>query len=87
MLCCSLTGTRNLTPYPILCISYTELSLTVLCVVACRKCDSRASFLLRQDEPGAIIYKKVAPDHEFFKGPVANFSGPGAIPKFKKCLF
>ena len=33
--------TRNLTSYPILCISYTVPSLSMLCVVACRKCDSR----------------------------------------------
>ena len=25
-----------------------------------------SSFLLRQDEPGAIDYKKAAPGHEFF---------------------
>ena len=42
---------------------------------------------IKTGEPGAINYKKAAPGHDFFKGPGAKFSGPGAVPKFKKYLF
>ena len=47
--------------------------------------------ILVKHPPGAINYKKkwllACVVINFFKGPEANFSGPGAIPKFKKYLF
>ena len=47
-------------------------------------CYIQPRFLLRQDEPGAINYKKAAPGRDFFKGPGANFFRTRSHPKIQE---
>ena len=64
-----------------------RLKKHVLCKVGKNVIFQNKTLLVMLDEPGAINYKKALLVMKFFKGPGANFSGPGAIPKFKKYLF
>ena len=45
------------------------------------------SFLLRQDEPGAINYEKVAPGHDFFKNQESLFQDQKPPQNSRKHLF
>ena len=45
---------------------------------------SQKSFLLRQDEPGAINYKKAAPGHEFFYRTRSQFFRTRSHPKIQE---